>query len=54
MKNLAQLPRSRAKAKGIYGVRYVRFENNFIKVADQKLDYPSATDKERFALPAIV
>ncbi|CCB79060.1 hypothetical protein HBZC1_00740 [Helicobacter bizzozeronii CIII-1] len=38
--------------KNHYSVGYVRFESNFIKVADQCLDYPSQADKERyFALP---
>ncbi|WP_104690567.1 hypothetical protein [Helicobacter heilmannii] len=59
LKNAIDTAKSRQeveqKLKAYYGVRYVRFENNFIKVADQTLDYPNAQDKERyFALPAIV
>ncbi|BEG58279.1 hypothetical protein NHP21005_19670 (plasmid) [Helicobacter sp. NHP21005] len=38
--------------KNHYGVGYVRFENDFIEVADQCLVYPSQIDKARyFALP---
>ncbi|WP_104707258.1 hypothetical protein [Helicobacter ailurogastricus] len=40
--------------KAHYGVGFVRFEYNYIRVADQCLDYPSAEDRKHYlALPPI-